>query len=95
MKPLLELVERLGSLLCSEVRKNGAALGLESTHIQVLHYLSRCNRFSNTPSAIAQYIDGTDDVINQIILLLESKELLKKRADAADDGVLYLTQIFH
>lgn len=90
MKPLLELVERLGSLLCSEVRKNGAAVGLEPMHIQVLFYLSRCNRFSNTPSAIAQYMDGTDDAINQTILLLESKQLVKKRVDPADDQAIHL-----
>ena len=51
---LLELVERLGNLMRSELRKAGSDESLQPVHLQAMIYLARANRYSNTPQALAE-----------------------------------------
>ncbi len=53
---LLELVERLGNLMRTELRKTGADEALQPVHLQALTYISKANRYSNTPQALADYL---------------------------------------
>ena len=48
---LLELVERLGNLMRTELRRAGSDESLQPVHLQSLIYLSKANRYSNTPQA--------------------------------------------
>ncbi|MET1255946.1 MarR family winged helix-turn-helix transcriptional regulator [Aliikangiella maris] len=84
------LLERISTLFRSEIRLAGIQHGLHPVHIEVLSYLSRCNRLSNTPASVSEYLGVTKGTISQSISLLESKELLEKVADEKDRRVVHL-----
>lgn len=84
------LIERISNLLRSEERKKYAAIGLQPVHIQVLDYLSSCNRFSDTPAAVAEYLALTKGTISQSIQVLERKEYVIKSQDSGDGRVVHL-----
>ena len=74
-------LERLSALLQQTVRDEAARHGLLPIHIQVLHYLSRANRYSDIPIAIAEYFGITRGTVSQTLAVLERKGLLAKKAD--------------
>ena len=86
----LDVIDRLGGLVQSENRKLAAAYDLQGVHLDVLRYLHRCNRYSNTPAAVAQYLNSTKGTISQSINLLANRGLLSKLADANDKRVVRL-----
>ncbi len=75
------LLERLGALMQQSVREEAARHGLLPIHIQVLHYLSRANRYSDIPIAIAEYFGITRGTVSQTLAVLERKGLLIKTSD--------------
>lgn len=85
-----KLIERISNLLRSEERKKYAAIGLQPVHIQVLDYLSTCNRFSDTPAAVAEYLGLTKGTISQSIQVLERKSYVEKSQDTQDGRVVHL-----
>lgn len=87
--PLLDLIERLGSLLRADQRRAGA--GLQPVHLQVLDYLARCNRFSDTPAAITAFLSATKGTVSQSLALLEREELVQRSEDAHDRRVTHFT----
>ena len=87
---LVQLVERLGGLLRARARRHGVALGLQPVHLQVLDYLARCNRFSNTLAALAAWLQATRGTVSQSLTLLEQRGLLSRTPDAEDRRVLRL-----
>ncbi|MDP2904517.1 MAG: MarR family winged helix-turn-helix transcriptional regulator [Methylovulum sp.] len=84
------LIERISNLLRSEERKKFAAIGLQPVHVQVLDYLSACNRFSDTPAAVAEYLCLTKGTISQSIQVLERKSYVEKSQDNQDGRVVHL-----
>ena len=84
------LLERIGNLLRSEERADGAAAGLQSVHVQILTYLSRCNRYSNTPAGVTEYLGTTKGTVSQSINILEERGFIEKRADENDGRVVRL-----
>jgi DNA-binding MarR family transcriptional regulator len=87
---LYALLERLGNLLRTEERAAGLPHGLQPVHLQALRYLQSCNRYSNTPAALTEYLGLTKGTVSQTLLLLEEKGLLRKEADAEDRRVVHL-----
>lgn len=87
---LMELVERFGNLLRSEQRSRGLSLKLQPIHLQVLSYLDRCNKYSNTPVAVASYFGSTKGTISQSIICLESNGYIRKKRDRKDQRVVHL-----
>ena len=87
---LLELVERLGNLLRSELRKAGADEALQPVHLQALLYLSKANRYSNTPQALAEYLGLTKGTVSQTLLLLDRRGLIERFEDDIDRRVVRL-----
>lgn len=88
---LFKLIERITNLVRSEDRKKYAAIGLQPVHVQVLEYLSACNRFSDTPAAVADFLGLTKGTISQSIQVLERKNYLVKTPDSEDGRVVHLT----
>ncbi|MDP3009064.1 MAG: MarR family transcriptional regulator [Methylococcales bacterium] len=88
---VFDLIERMTALIRSEERKKCAELGLQPVHLQVLDYLSRCNRYSDTPAALTNYLGMTRGTVSQTLLLLEKKGYVKKTADVADRRVVHLS----
>lgn len=87
---LYALLERLGNLLRTEERAAGLPHGLQPVHLQALRYLQSCNRYSNTPAALTEYLGLTKGTVSQTLLVLEEKGLLRKEADAEDRRVVHL-----
>lgn len=75
-----QLIERLGRLLRAE--QHGA--GLNPAQGEALRYLSRANRFSRTPGALADYLGSTRGTVSQTLLALEAKGLVERRPNALD-----------
>jgi DNA-binding MarR family transcriptional regulator len=88
---VFDLIERMAALIRSEERKKCTELGLQPVHLQVLDYLSRCNRYSDTPAALTNYLGMTRGTVSQTVLLLEKKGYIKKTTDSADRRVVHLS----
>ncbi|ADE15170.1 regulatory protein MarR [Nitrosococcus halophilus Nc 4] len=87
---LFDLLERVGTLLRTEERKTAAALNLHPAHLQVLRYLAQCNRYSNTPMAVAEYLGTTKGTTSQSLLVLQRHGYLQKEPDPKDRRVVHL-----
>jgi MarR family transcriptional repressor of emrRAB len=85
---LLELVDRLGNLMRAELRKSGADEGLQPVHLQALIYLTKANRYSNTPQALAEYLGLTKGTVSQT--LLDRRGLIERFEDDVDRRVVRL-----
>jgi MarR family transcriptional regulator, negative regulator of the multidrug operon emrRAB len=87
---IYDLVESMSALIRSEERRRCSIFGLQLVHLQVLHYLSRCNRYSDVPAALSLYLGVTRGTISQTLLLLEKKGFIEKSADKKDKRVVHL-----
>jgi len=86
-----KLIERISAPLRSEERRKYATIGLQPVHGQVLEYLSRCNKYSNTHASVAEYLGLTKGTVSQTIQVLERKDYLQKTTDTEDARVVHLT----
>jgi len=84
---IAELIDRLGRL----IRAEGHAAGLNPAQWEALRYLTRCNRFSNTPGALARYLNATKGTVSQTLNALERKKLIARRPDPVSGRVVRLT----
>lgn len=85
-----KLIERISTLLRSEERKKYTALGLQPVHGQVLDYLSKCNKHSDTPATVAEFLSLTKGTVSQSIQVLERKGYLEKQQDTEDRRTIHL-----
>lgn len=58
--------------------------GLRDREWMALRFLSRANRFSRTPSALAGFIGATRATASQIVKMLETKSYLVRKPSHAD-----------
>ncbi|NRD73376.1 winged helix-turn-helix transcriptional regulator [Shewanella sp. VB17] len=86
-----QLIERLSSLLRSESRHRLAEFGLQPIQFDALCYLVSCNRYSDTPKAVTEFLGLTKGTVSQSIKILESKGLVLKTADKLDKRVTHLS----
>jgi DNA-binding MarR family transcriptional regulator len=82
-----ELIDRLGRLM----RAEGHDGRLNPAQWDALRYLLRCNRFSNTPGALARYLSATKGTASQTLNALERKGLIARKPDAESGRVVRLT----
>lgn len=87
---IYELIECMTTLIRSEERKRCTELGLQPIHFQLLNYLSRCNKYSNTPAALANYLGITRGTVSQSLIILEKKGYISKFPDSHDKRVVHL-----
>lgn len=87
---LRDLLERIGSLFRTEQRNAGAGSQMQPVHQDVLHYLARCNRYSNTPAAVTEYLQITKGTVSQSIQVLERRGLVLKQPDTRDGRIVRL-----
>lgn len=90
MTSILQLIQRLAVVAQAENRQLAGASGLQPVHVEVLRYLARCNRYSNTPAAIGQFLNTTKGTVSQSVKVLEREKLVSKLADAKDGRVVRL-----
>lgn len=87
---IYDYVERLSGLLRVDARQAGARHGLQPVQLEVLHYLSICNRFSDTPMAVTEYLGQTKGTVSQTLKVLEYKGFIAKKPDPADKRVAHM-----
>ncbi len=85
-----QYLERLCNLLRAESRRSGADFGLQPVQMDALNYLANCNRYSDTPQAVTDYLGTTKGTVSQTLNILEEKGLIAKARDAADKRVVHL-----
>ena len=88
---IFEVIERMSALIRSEERKKCTELGLQPVHFQVLDYLSRCNRYSDSPAALTNYLGMTRGTVSQTLQLLEKKGYIRKTTDSNDRRMVHLS----
>ena len=86
----LKLIERISTLLRTEQRKKYSVLGLQPVHIQTLDYLASCNRFSDTPAAVTDYLGLTKGTVSQTLQVLVRKGYIEKKQDNIDKRIVHL-----
>ena len=89
-KTVHDIIERLGNLLRADVRAACHAQGVRPVQFEALNYLSQCNRYSDTPQAVAEYLGLTKGTVSQTLKILEEKGLLLKRDDKNDKRDVHL-----
>lgn len=87
---MYDQIERISTLLRASVRKESLAHGLQPVQMEALHYLSRCNRYSNTPMAVSEFLSLTKGTVSQTLAVLESAGYLLKVPDPKDRRVVHL-----
>ncbi len=85
-----ELIERLDNLRRRHVRDYAYSCQLNLRQFEALVYLSKCNRYSDTPLALADYLGLTKGTVSQTVIALEEKGLLEKNPDPDDKRVVHL-----
>lgn len=88
---LYDLIERLGHLMRTELRAISQRHSLLPAHVDILHYLDRCNRYSDSPIGVAEYLGLTKGTVSQTLRLLERRGYLKRDVDEDDRRRQHLT----
>ncbi len=83
-------LERIANLLRTDTRKAGVGRGLQPVQMEALHYLASCNRYSDTPASVADYLGLTKGTVSQTLGVLENAGFIEKRPDAKDKRVVHL-----
>ena len=84
------LLERITGLLRNERRQLLASHGLQPVQFEALNYLAHCNRYSDTPMAVTEYLGQTKGTVSQTLKVLENKGLIVKIGDDKDKRVSHL-----
>ena len=87
---IYDYIERLSNLLRNDSRRGIAEFGLQPIQLEALHYLSICNRYSDTPMAVTEYLGQTKGTVSQTLKVLEKKGLLSRHVDSHDKRVTHL-----
>ncbi len=85
-----DLIERLGNLVRADVRAVCNEYGVRPVQLEVLRFLTQCNRYSDTLQAVTEFLGLTKGTVSQTIKVLEQKGLLGKQADVADRRLVHL-----
>lgn len=88
---MYEHVERIANLVRTCVRKAGLANGLQPVQTEALHYLDRCNRYSDTPVAVAEFLGLTKGTVSQTLGVLTANGYVERHIDNHDRRVVHLT----
>ncbi len=83
-------LERLGNLIRAQEQAIGNQHGLQPRQLRMLYYLSICNRYSDTPAAVTEYMQLTKGTVSQSLKILETRGYIKKQADPRDKRVVHL-----
>jgi DNA-binding MarR family transcriptional regulator len=88
--PLYDRIERVANLLGTRARATARAHGVEPIQLDVLRFLARCNRYSDTAKAVTEFFGLTKGTISQTIAALHRKGLVEKQPDPADGRRVHL-----
>lgn len=81
---MTEQLEALFHLQRYQQRQLATELGLQLIHLQILAYLQRCNRYSDSLLVLCDYLGQSKGTVSSSVSLLETKGLILKRVDTQD-----------
>ena len=87
---IYQYLERIANLLRTDTRRSMVEKSLQPVHLEAMHYLSHCNRYSNTPAALTDYLGLTKGTVSQTLGLLENVGMIEKLPDYKDRRVVHL-----
>lgn len=87
---LYDYLERLTSLMRAWAREQPLMADLQPIQFSALSYLARCNRYSNTPLGVTDFLGLTKGTVSQSLKALEAKGLIDKRPDPLDRRSVHL-----
>ncbi|MNO86636.1 HTH-type transcriptional repressor NicR [compost metagenome] len=87
---LYDYLERLASLMRVWAREQPLTADLQPIQISALNYLARCNRYSNTPLGVTEFLGLTKGTVSQSLKALEAKGLIEKKPDPSDRRSVHL-----
>ncbi|MBJ3590511.1 MarR family winged helix-turn-helix transcriptional regulator [Citrobacter sp. Marseille-Q6884] len=87
---LFDVLDRLSSLTRMWFRQHPLLADLQPVQLSALMYLARCNRYSNTPLGVTDYLGLTKGTVSQSLKLLETKGLVVRTQDARDKRSVHL-----
>lgn len=85
-----QYLERIGSLMRAESRSLLAEHGLPPVQFEALVYLSICNRYSDIPKGVTEYLGQTKGTVSQSLKALENKGYIIKKPDNNDGRMVHL-----
>jgi len=85
-----DYIEALHQLLRQQQRNIALQYQLQAIHLQIIGYLARCNRFSDSFRALCDYLQQSKGSLSQSVTLLEQREILEKIPSAGDQRKLHL-----
>jgi MarR family transcriptional regulator, negative regulator of the multidrug operon emrRAB len=77
-------LERLSSLRLSLLRQAATKFGLQAIHVEILEYLEKSNKYSNTGQALSEFLGVTKGSVSQSLKLLEEKGLVVRTPCSVD-----------
>ena len=89
-KGIYDYLERLDNLLRAETWKAAAMHQLQPIQLQMLDYLNRCNRYSNTPAGVTAYFQLTKGTVSQSLKALEKRGLITRQPDLEDGRKVHM-----
>lgn len=87
---LFDLLERLSSLTRAWFRQQPLLNELQPVQLSALAYLARCNRYSNTPLGVTEYLGLTKGTVSQSLKQLEAKGMIFRIPDSLDKRSVHL-----
>lgn len=90
LRDVNDILERLCNLLRTEARTFGVKSGLQPVQLEALSYLTQCNRYSDTPQAVAEYLGLTKGTVSQTLKVLQQRGLLTKHPDQQDKRLVHM-----
>lgn len=90
MKPIGLFVERISSLRRNLLKTFATEQELQLVHLEIIQYLSICNRYSDTAQALGRYLGQTKGTISQSLEYLEERKLIFKTQNSKDKRVFHL-----
>ena len=84
-------LERIDNLVRAQERLLCNQYDLQPIQLRMLYYLSICNRYSNTPASVTDYVQLTKGTVSQSLKALENKGYIEKQADARDKRQIHLS----
>lgn len=87
---LFDVMDRLSSLMRMWFRQHPLLSDLQPVQLSALMYLARCNRYSNTPLGVTDYLGLTKGTVSQSLKLLETKGLIVRKQDDRDKRSVHL-----
>ena len=85
-----DIIERLCNLVRADIRAACNEHGMRPVQLEALEFLTRCNRFSDTPQAVTEFLGLTKGTVSQTLMVLENKGLITKQGDRNDKRLVHL-----